>query len=172
MQGSLWAEWDRTRNCELHLRDWMDMRARPSVILIREWEEQLSGSGCCGGLAGDFLSRDGEPAFKERRACMESMAPLSRALRERFGDAIELQVVDPRNPFLLFLLLRDCWAFRVGLVEALKTATKLPIQAVVVNGRLLSRGEWPDPLEVIRILEDADPSITSPSIRVPTSSPL
>lgn len=40
------------------------------------------------------------------------------------------------------------------------------------DGRLLSRGEWPDPLEVIRILEDADPSITSPSIRVPTSSPL
>ena len=131
------------------------MRSRPSVILIREWEAQLSGSGCCGGLEGDFLTHEGEPVFRERRACMEAMAPLSRTLRERFGDAIELQVVDPRNPALLFLLLRDFWAFHVGLVEALKTIGWLPIQAVVVNGRLLSGGEWPDPLEVVQILEEA-----------------
>jgi len=85
---------------------------------------------------------------------MEAMAPLSRALRERFGDAIELQVLDPRNPALFFLLLRDFWAFRVGLVEALKTIGRLPIQAVVLNGKLLSRGEWPDPLEVVEILEE------------------
>ena len=131
------------------------MRTRPSVILIREWEAQLSGSGCCGRLEGDFLTRQGEPVFRERRACMEAMAPLSRTLRERFGDAIELQVVDPRNPALAFLLLRDFWAFRVGLVEALKTIGRLPIQAVVLNGRLISRGEWPDPLEVVEILEEA-----------------
>ena len=86
---------------------------------------------------------------------MEAMAPLSRTLRERFGDAIELQVVDPRNAFLIFLLLRDFWAFRVGLVEALKTIGGLPVQAVVVNGKLLSRGEGPDPLEVVQILEEA-----------------
>lgn len=128
---------------------------RPSVILIREWEEQLSGSGCCGRVEGDFLNREREPAFRERRACMEAMAPLSRALREKFGDTIELQVVDPRNSFLVFLLLRDFWAFRVGFVEALKTIGRLPIQAVVVNGRLISRGEWPDPPEVVRILEEA-----------------
>ena len=131
------------------------MRTRPSVILVREWEAQISGSGCCGRVGGDFLTSQGEPVFKERRACMEAMAPLSRTLRERFGDAIELQVLDPRNPALMFLLLRDFWAFRVGFVEALKTIGRLPVQAVVVNGRLLSRGEWPDPLEVVQVLEDA-----------------
>jgi hypothetical protein len=86
---------------------------------------------------------------------MEAMAPLSRTLRERFGEAIELQVLDPRNPALLFMLVRDFWAFRVGIVEALKTIGWLPIQAVVVNGRLLPRGEWPDPDEMVQILEDA-----------------
>ena len=86
---------------------------------------------------------------------MEAMGPLSRTLRERFGDAIELQVVDPRNPLLVSLLLRDFWAFRVGLVEALKTTGGLPIQAAVVNGQLLSRGERPDPLEVVQIPEEA-----------------
>jgi len=131
------------------------MRTRPSVILIREWEAQITGSGCCGRLGGDFLTREGEPVFRERRACMETMAPLSRTLRETFGDSIELQVLDPRNPALMFILLRDFWAFRVGFLEALKTTVKLPIQAVVVNGRLVSRGEWPDPLEVVQILEEA-----------------
>ena len=130
------------------------MRTKPSVILIREWEEQLTGSGCCGRVEGDFLTRQGEPVFRERRACMEAMGPLSRTLRERFGDAIELQVVDPRNLALIFLLLRDFWAFRVGLAGALKTIGGLPVQAVVVNGRLVARGEWPDPLEVVEILEE------------------
>ena len=131
------------------------MRTRPSVILVREWEEQLTGSGCCGRVEGDFLTHRGESTFRERRACMVAMGPLSRTLRERFGDAIELQVLDPRNPALMFLLLRDFWAFRVGLVEALKTIGRLPVQAVVVNGRLVARGEWPDPSEVVEILEQA-----------------
>ncbi len=86
---------------------------------------------------------------------MVAMGPLSRTLRERFGEAIELQVLDPRNPALMFLLLRDFWAFRVGFVEALKTIGRLPVQAVVVNGRLVARGEWPDPSEVVEILEQA-----------------
>jgi len=84
---------------------------------------------------------------------MEAMGPLSRTLTERFGDAIDLQVVDARNLFLSFLLLRDFLAFRVGLVEALRTIGKIPIQAVVVNGRLVSRGGWLDPVEVVHILE-------------------
>jgi hypothetical protein len=136
------------------------MRTRPSVILIREWEEQVSGSRCCGRVDGDFLAHQGEPVFRERRACMEAMAPLARTLRERFGDAIELQVVDPRNTFLIFLLLRDFWAFRVGFFEALKTTARIPILAVVVNGRLVARREWPDPTEVVQILEEAISSDT------------
>lgn len=132
------------------------VRERPSVILIREWEEQLSGSGCCGRVEGRFLARGGEPAFPERRACMDAMGPLYRTLRERPGDPIELQVVDPRNlPSMIFLLARDFWAFRVGLREALGTLGRLPVQGVVVNGRLVARGEWPDPADVLRVLDAA-----------------
>ena len=132
------------------------MRRQPSVILIRESEEQLSGSGCCGRLEGDFLACRGEPVFPERRAIMNAMGPVYRTLRTRFGAAVEVQVVDPRNLFsLIFLLLRDFWGFRVGVVEALRTLGRLPVQAVVVNGRLVARGEWPDPMEVVGILDEA-----------------
>ena len=148
------------------------MRSKPSVILIREWEAQLTGSGCCGRVGGDFLAPNGERTFRERRACMEGMAPLSRTLRETFGDAIELQVVDPRNAFLIFLLLRDFWAFRVGIVESFKTISTITIQSVVVNGRLVSRGEWPDPSDVVQVLADDVASQHSPNqVQFSTRSP-
>ena len=134
----------------------MSMRREASVILIRESEEQLSGSGCCGRLEGDFLVCGGERVFPERRAVMEAMGPVYRTLRSRFGETVDVQVVDPRNLFsLIFLLFRDFWEFRVGVVEALKTLGRLPVQAVVVNGRLVARGEWPDPMEVVAILDEA-----------------
>ena len=87
---------------------------------------------------------------------MDAMGPLYRALRKRSGGAIELQVVDPRNLLsMIFLLARDFWGFRVGLREALGTLGRLPIQGVVVNGRLVAHGEWPDPADVLRVVDAA-----------------
>lgn len=124
------------------------MERRPSVILIREYDQQLTGGGCCGRLAGDFAFCASEPVFAERRTIMERMGPVYRALRERFGDGVEIQVVDPRNFSLLFLLVRDLWAFRVGWRSALRTLTRVGTHAVVVNGRLADRTDHPDPLSI------------------------
>jgi hypothetical protein len=62
-------------------------------------------------------------------------------------------VVDPRNVSLIFLLVRDFVRYRVGWAQALRTLARIPVQAVVVNGRVIARGEWPDAEEVARILE-------------------
>jgi len=96
---------------------------------------------------------------------MERMGPLYRSLRERYGEAIDLDVVDPRNVSLFFLLLRDFWAYRVGFGEALRTLTRIPIQAVVVNGRIVARGEWPDVEDVAAIIESTLPtqSVAAPA---------
>lgn len=131
------------------------MAARPSVILVREWEEQLSGSGCCGKLAGDFTRCPEGRTFPERREVMERMGEVYRALRERFGDRAELQVVDPRNAGLFFLLLRDFHRFGVGLGAALGTLLRLPKQAVIVNGRLVDRAERPDPARAVAAVDEA-----------------
>lgn len=80
---------------------------KPSVICIREWEQQMSSSGCCGRLEGDFLNWNGETCFPERRQKMEEAG------------------VPPRE-----------WLRAIG---------GLKVNAVIVNGRLLSSGEWPDP---------------------------
>ncbi|MEX1256326.1 MAG: hypothetical protein WEG36_01795 [Gemmatimonadota bacterium] len=132
------------------------MGIRPSVILIREWEQQMSSSGCCGRLEGDFLSRGGEPVFSQRREAMESMGSLYRAVRERFGDTVDLQVVDPRSwPTLLTLLVRDYRQQDVGFGELLHTLFRLPVRGVVVNGRLVARNEWPPEEVVFEAVEEA-----------------
>lgn len=119
------------------------------MILIREWEQQMSSSGCCGRLEGDVLLQQGVRCFPERRETMEEMGPLYRALRERWADEIDVHVVDPRNlPTLLGLLSRDVRAGRVGLLRALRTLFGVSVTSVVVDGRIVSRGRWPTADEV------------------------
>ncbi|MEQ1856528.1 MAG: hypothetical protein ABL963_08660 [Longimicrobiales bacterium] len=127
---------------------------RCSVILVREQGGQLTGSGCCGRVEGDFLGCGSGPAFPERRAAMEAMGPLYRALKTRYRDTIDIDVVDPRNAVALGLLLfRDFRRHRVGFRDAVRTLARVPVQAMIVNGRLVARGAWPDTEEVIRLVD-------------------
>jgi hypothetical protein len=130
-------------------------RPRPSVIIVREWEQQLTGSGCCGKLEGDFLGCAEDAVFRDRRALMERMGPVYRAVRERFGDQVEVQIIDPRNLGLLLMLLRDFRTFRVGLRAALATLAALPKQGVVLNGRLVDKSEYPDPDRIVALVDEA-----------------
>ena len=124
-----------------------------SVILVREWEQQMSSSGCCGRIEGDMLDAGGARVFAERRAIMEAMGPLYRALKETAGERVEIMVIDPRNQIsLLPRLFRDFWRYRTGLGAALTTLRDLSQQTVVVNGRIFARGYWPDPKLLLRHL--------------------
>lgn len=124
-----------------------------SVILIREWEQQMSSSGCCGRIEGDMLGAGGARIFAERRAIMEAMGPLYRALKQRGGGRAEIMVVDPRNLIsLLPRLFRDFRRYRTGVGAALATLRDLSPQTVVVNGRIFARGYWPNPRSLLRYL--------------------
>ena len=119
---------------------------KPSIILIREWEAQMSGSGCCGRLQGDVLSIGDRRVFPERRRVMEAMGPLYRAIRQRYGDSIDLLVVDPRNwVSLMTRLVRDFVRSRVPLGEIWRTLRGISTVTVVLNGRIVARGDWPKP---------------------------
>ncbi len=128
---------------------------RPSVILVREWEQQMSGSGCCGRISGDMLAFGQERVFPERRAVMERMGPLYRAIRRRYGErAIDLLVVDPCNQIVLLpRLIGDFRRFGVGWGAAFETLGRLATPSVIVNGRLVARGDWPDPAALLPLLD-------------------
>ena len=133
------------------------MTSSRSVILVREQEGHLTGGGGCGCLPEDVLRSHTEPAFQSRPAAIEAMHHLHRALRSRYGDAIEIQVVDPRNVLgLTFALLRDFFRFRVNPLDALRTFAGLTAQAVIVDGRTVARGRWPSPAEVTDVMEGRD----------------
>ncbi len=92
---------------------------------------------------------------------MEAMGPLYRGLRARYGDAVEVHVVDPRNlGTIVGLLVRDVRAHRPGLMAALGTISRLSVTSVVVNGRLVARGRWPSLEEVSAALGDVRPTPT------------
>lgn len=114
-----------------------------SVVLVREWDRATTG--CCGRLPDDDRA-----LFAERRRVMTAMGPLYQALREAFGDRIELQVIDPRNLLALYpLLVRDAIRYRVPWRTALATIARVGTVAVVINGRLVARGAWPEPLACV-----------------------
>lgn len=142
---------------------------RPSLLLVREWEQQMSSSGCCGRLEGDLLLWRGERCFPDRRRIMEGAGVLYRAVRDRYDDDVEIRVVDPRNQLaLLPVLIRDFRRHRVPFREAVRTLVGLDVQSVVVNGRLLSRGGWPDPEVLLRRLAEAfDGRLAAPSETTP-----
>lgn len=51
------------------------------VVLVRPWDQQMSGSGCCGRLGGLGNELGNEEDFAPQRCDMESMGVVYRALR-------------------------------------------------------------------------------------------
>jgi hypothetical protein len=137
------------------------MSRRPSVILIRELDEQVSG-GRCTCRARNELFRSRDPAFAERRVVMERMGELYRMLRYRFLKAIDVQIVDPRNITLPIVLVSEFLAHRVSLREALRTLFRLPPHAVLLNGRIVDSTSAPDIPAVVAQVASAVEGRSSP----------
>lgn len=76
-------------------------RTRHRVLLVREWDQQVGGSGCCGRLntaSVDALCENAESPYAHAREDMERVGGIYSALCERLDPAeVELTVVDPRN---------------------------------------------------------------------------
>ncbi|MGH3948977.1 MAG: hypothetical protein ACRDSE_07625 [Pseudonocardiaceae bacterium] len=114
------------------------------VLLVRQWDQQMGGSGCCGRLGGESvrtLARDAEDPYAYCRADMARVGAVYRALRATFTeDELELTVVDPRNTaWILPAIWRD--ARRRGLsvraalrqINAATTACALVCDGLVLT---------------------------------------
>lgn len=130
------------------------------VVLVRQWDQQMSGSGCCGRLGGlnDELS---DPIdFAPQRIDMEEMGVIYRRLRAELGEDVELTVVDPRNiVWLVPRLLRDGHARGLrgaALWREVRRGTSS--MAVVVDGLAVAWGDLPGPDEVLaRVMAQLQP---------------
>jgi hypothetical protein len=121
------------------------------LILVREIDEQMSGSGCCGRIEGTIAAWDPSGrVFPERREKMTAVGTIYRAVREEFGDRVEITVVDPRNQVSLVpLLVRDAFRYRVPLRAVLRSLTSASLSTGILDGRLLFERRIPEPDEVV-----------------------
>lgn len=121
------------------------------LILVREWDAQVTGSGCCGKIGGGYeLCDRGE--FHRAREEMELVGDVYGALHAAFGDQIELTVVDPRNTaFLLPVVYRDARRGGASRREALRAMSRATANsAVVLDGKVLFDGRIPpSPTEAV-----------------------
>ncbi|MQA03816.1 MAG: hypothetical protein GEV07_14195 [Streptosporangiales bacterium] len=120
-------------------------RRQHRVLLVREWDEQLSGSGCCGRLGSEVTSvidGDGEDPYACVRGDMERVGEVYRALRDRFDeDELEVTVVDPRNTVaLLPAIWRDARRRGMSVTATLRQLNAATAAcAVVVDGKVLTK---------------------------------
>ncbi|PRX43411.1 hypothetical protein B0I33_11529 [Prauserella shujinwangii] len=111
--------------------------ARHRVLLVREWDQQMGGSGCCGRLSADAvgaLHDTGDDPYAHARPEMERMGAVYRALRERFGpEEVELTVVDPRNTaWVLPAVWRDARRRGLSLRESVRQLNAATAACTVV----------------------------------------
>lgn len=125
------------------------------LILVREVDQQMSGSGCCGRMEGDLvLWSDDGCVFPERRERMSRVGEIYRAVREAFGDRVRITMIDPRNLVsFLPLVLHDAIRYRVPALTALRALTSTSLSTGIFDGQVLYRGRIPLPQEVVARIE-------------------
>ena len=122
------------------------------LIFVREIDQQMSGSGCCGRIEGDAVLWDSsECIFPERRERMNRIGEFYRAVKDAFGEAVKITIVDPRNLVSFVpLVLRDAFRYRVPARAVLKALGSTSLATAVFDGEVLFSGTtaW-EPADVI-----------------------
>lgn len=126
------------------------------LILIREIDQQMSGSGCCGRVEGDLRGWVGageECFFPGRRALMDRFGELYRAVKAEFGEQVRVSVVDPRNQVSLIpMLIRDAFRYHVPAMTAVQSMFSASVCSAVFDGQLLFRRELPPVEQVLHLI--------------------
>lgn len=120
-------------------------RAPHRVLLVREWDQQVGSSGCCGRLNSasvDAVNPAAESPYAHARVRMEAVGRVYTTLRGAFGeDEVDVTVVDPRNfVWLVPTVWRDARRRGLSTAAALRACHRATATGVLVcDGRVLGR---------------------------------
>jgi hypothetical protein len=125
------------------------------VLLVRDWDEQTTGSGCCGRLGSATSELGCATDFAPARELMEQMGAIYRALRAELAPELcDIQVVDARNiTFLypsLYLAARRRGLARRAAFGAIASGVRQG--AIIVDGVTVSAGGPPPVDEAVDLV--------------------
>jgi hypothetical protein len=132
-------------------RPTLNQRVTPGhrVLLVREWDQQVGGSGCCGRLNSsvvDALCETTASPYEHARRDMQATGRVYTALRERFpDDEVEITVVDPRNTmWLLPAVWRDASRRGLPVLQRLRQVARATAPCTLVcDGLVLASDATP-----------------------------
>jgi len=127
-------------------------RMEHRLILVRETDAQMSGSGCCGRLGGVDNELGDAETYAHTRREMESMGGVYRALKDDlFDEDMEFEVVDPRNMvWLVPAIVRDGRRHGRQVRDAISQVRRgIAYNAVILDGKVLFHGNVPSPEEAV-----------------------
>lgn len=127
-----------------------DMEHR--LILVRETDAQMSGSGCCGRLGGENDELGDAETYAHTRREMESMGEVYRALkRELFDEDVSFEMVDPRNMvWLVPAIMRDGRRHGRRVSETISQVRRgIAYNSVILDGKVLFHGHVPSPEDAV-----------------------
>lgn len=125
------------------------------VLLVRDWDEQTTGSGCCGRLGSATSEFGCATDFAPARELMERMGAIYRALRAELPpERCDIQVVDARNITFLYPSLYLAARRRgLGRRQALGQVSQGVRQgAIIVDGITVSAGDPPPVDEAVDLV--------------------
>lgn len=95
-----------------------------SVLLIKSVNDD-SNNSCCSG--------EGEPDNGESL----DFKNFYDEVKDNYRERVDLHVLDPRNSFLIFILFKDCFRFKVPFLTTLKTIFTYSVPSVIINGEVV-----------------------------------
>ena len=134
---------------------------RHRVLLVREWDQQVGGSGCCGRLntsAVEALHDNAPSPYAGARDDMQRVGEIYRTLRDRLDPAtVEVTVVDPRNTvWLLPAIWCDGRRRGLSVSSRLRQLNRGTAPCAVVCDGLVVASDVPQEQAVQAVLADLD----------------
>ncbi len=94
-----------------------------SVLVIKSVGDESSSSCCSGSGSGESEVTGFETFYKD--------------IKGSYKDLLDLHVLDPRNSFLIFVLIKDCLRFKVPILTLLKTIFTYSVPSVIIDGEVV-----------------------------------
>lgn len=102
-----------------------------SVLIIKSVNDDSTNS-CCSGSGEEGGEVEGSITDIESL----NFKTFYDNLKNTYSSKAEFHILDPRNSFLIFILIKDCLRFKMSISAILKTVFTFAVPSIIINGKV------------------------------------